>query len=501
MTENSGTYAAQSSTVGGKLALPLKETPRSVSVLGRQQLDDQNLTTIDGALEKATGVYVRTEGDMSDGPFFYARGFAMSVAENGMPFDTTYYGGGLDTSVYDRIEVLRGPDGLMQGQGQLGGTVNLVRKRPLPYDQRKVQGMAGSNRHLSGSLDVSQVLNTAGTLRGRAVLSAENSDGFVSHTGREQYLGYGILEADLAPSTMVSIHLLAQRTNTNPYFGGLYDGEQYTPRGQYGGARWSRYAFDREEAGLGVRHRFTADWSLSADVHYRRYDNQKRFAFHNPHPAFGSNGGQSALINRATWFAGNQRTADMHLNGRFRTGARTHEVVVGANVERYDFRNWTRNAPSVGMWTFGNAEVPYVELERPDSSDSHVSQTGIYVQGNVELADGLNLHLGGRYSKYRSERTSPAGVHRLLYDESNVFTPYGGLVWKLNDQISVYASYADIFRPQSAGSEDASGKLLDPLVGKQVEVGANMGLFQDRVNARWLAIPIRGPNIQAAMKT
>src|SRR5690606_3885077 len=69
VTENSGTYAAESSTVGGKLVLPLKETPRSVSVLGRRQLDDQNLTTIHEAVEKATGVYVRAEGDMSDGPF------------------------------------------------------------------------------------------------------------------------------------------------------------------------------------------------------------------------------------------------------------------------------------------------------------------------------------------------------------------------------------------------------------------------------------------------
>ncbi len=478
VTEGSGSYSAEASTIGGKLVLPLKDTPRSISVLTRKRLDDENMTSIAQAAERATGVYVRNEGDVSDGPFFYARGFTMSVSENGVPFDTTFYGPGLDTAIYDRIEVLRGPDGLMQGQGQLGGSMNLVRKAPLAAPQVKTELVAGQWGNLRSVFDISTPAAN-GKIRTRVVGSAETRESFVDYVGQERYLGYGIVEIDVTERTTVTLSAMKQDNEVNPYFGALHvpgtDG--WTPRDLYMGARWSTYDFDRFETSAKIHHRFNGDWSLVATATRREYDDTKRFAFHNPNPSVAN--GTSPLLNRATWFEAEQWTGDVHLTGAVHAFGRRHDLAFGANFERFDYERWIRNAPSVGFWPIGNPDVPYVPLTRLDNSNlTWISQDGYYAQGRFEIVSWLHAHLGGRLSNYKSEtRPRSSTVTTVQYDESEVFTPYGGLVVTLNRDWTAYASYADIFRPQSVSTLDSSDNVLPPLVGEQYEVGIKGSLF------------------------
>lgn len=170
----------------------------------------------------------------------------------------------------------------------------------------------------------------------------------------------------------------------------------------------------------------------------------------------------------------------MHLGGEFNAFGGAHEFVVGGNIERFDFDNWTRNAPSAGLWDFGNPDVPYVELYRPAPRSTRIVQAGVYAQGRFELAKQWHLHLGSRLSRYRSHTTNN-GITRPNYDESGVLTPYGALVWAVSPRVNVYATYADVFRPQSFGTDDASGDLLPPLVGRQVKVGSKIGFVDERV--------------------
>lgn len=480
VTEGSGSYSAEASTIGGKLVLALKDTPRSVSVLTRKRLDDENITSIAQAAERATGVYVRNEGDVSDGPFFYARGFMMSVSENGVPFDTTFYGPGLDTAIYDRIEVLRGPDGLMQGQGQLGGSINLVRKAPLATQQVKTEFVAGQWGNLRSVFDISTPAAN-GKIRTRAVGSAETRDSFVDYVGQERYLGYGIVEIDVTERTTVTFSAMKQDNDVNPYFGALHvpGTNGWTPRDLYMGARWSNYDFDRFETSAKVEHRFNTDWSLIATATRRDYADTKRFAFHNPNQSV-VDGTSPILINRATWFEAEQWTGDVHLKGRVHAFGRKHDIAVGANFERFDYERWNSNAKSsVGFWPIGNPDVPYEHILKEDNSRlTWISQDGYYAQGRFEIFSWLHAHLGGRLSNYKSEtRPRSSTVTTVQYDESDVFTPYGGLVVTLNRDWTAYASYADIFRPQTVSTLDSSDNVLPPLVGEQYEVGIKGSLF------------------------
>lgn len=481
-TEGSDLYAGQVSTVGSKTANALKDTPRSITVFTRRRLDDENVTTVAQAAERTTGVYVN-ENDSNDGPFFYSRGFLMSVSENGVPMDTVYYRQGFDTSIYDRIEVLRGPNGLFDGQGQAGGTVNLVHKRPLSQPRFQTELSTGQWNNYRGVFDLSAPLNPAKTVRGRFVLAAESKDSWVSFAGQEKLLGYGVIEADITDSTMLTLRMLRQRSDVVPYFGGVtyFNSTNWTPRNQYGGASWNTFQYDRTEGTIKFDQRLGENWVLSATGTYRVYDDFKRVAFHNP---LLNAAGQSTLTNRANWFEGDHLTADIHLRGQFRLLNRTHQLTVGANGEKFDFQTWVRNAASVGFWQFGNPNVPYQALDKTGATwrDFDVRQTGVYAQTRLELLSNLHLHLGGRLNRYFYDQqvlSTPGSTRTTSYNESGVFTPYGGLVLALNQNVSVYVSYADIFRPQFTTDLDASGGMLPPIVGRQYEAGIKANLFDD----------------------
>src|SRR5690606_26918980 len=130
-TENSGSYGTSAVTVGSKIPQSLRETPFSVSVVTRQRLDDQNLTTIEDALKQTTGVTIQRFDGAGNFNVIQSRGFDIgSIQLDGIPISQDgNYATGFDTAIYDRVELLRGPAGLLQGAGEPGGTVNLVRKR------------------------------------------------------------------------------------------------------------------------------------------------------------------------------------------------------------------------------------------------------------------------------------------------------------------------------------------------------------------------------------
>lgn len=130
-TEGSGSYTTGATRTATRMALSPRETPQSVSVITRQQMDDQNLTSIADVLGKTPGITV-TKLDSSRASF-QARGFEIDNFQiDGIPA-AFRFGNGIDQTdmvIYDRVEVLRGATGLLSGFGSPSATVNLVRKRP-----------------------------------------------------------------------------------------------------------------------------------------------------------------------------------------------------------------------------------------------------------------------------------------------------------------------------------------------------------------------------------
>jgi outer membrane receptor for ferric coprogen and ferric-rhodotorulic acid len=146
----------------------------------------------------------------SERTVYYARGFAINNFQyDGIPMlrDSGYSAGNTlsDTSIYDRVEVLKGATGLLTGSGDPGATINLVRKKPTREFQGHATLGAGSWGSYRGELDLSGALNEAGSVRGRVMAARQDRHTQLDHYSRDASVFYGILEADLGPRTLLTL--------------------------------------------------------------------------------------------------------------------------------------------------------------------------------------------------------------------------------------------------------------------------------------------------------
>ena len=208
------------------MALSAQETPQTVSVVTQQQMRDQNLTTLAKTLESTPGVSVR-KFDRGRNTFS-ARGFAIDKYQvDGM--NVNWAGAWVageslaDTSLYDRVEIVRGATGLMTGAGNPSASVNLVRKHADSHE-RKTAFEAGIGRYgdYRLSADHSQPLTQTGNVRGRLIANHQGGKTFVDREKDKSSTLYGVLDADITPTTSASLGISHQRSDKDQaMWGGL----------------------------------------------------------------------------------------------------------------------------------------------------------------------------------------------------------------------------------------------------------------------------------------
>lgn len=273
-TEGSQSYAASAATIG-KTEQALKDIPQSVTVVTRKRIDDQNLATISEVLENTTGVTISEVAD--GGRNFYSRGFKISnIQYDGVPLSRSFYAVGNSftgsTAYLDRVEVFRGAQGLFEGAGQPGGSVNLVRKRPTAETQVLMEARAGSWDHYGGMLDAGGALNADGSLRGRAVLDYDTKGSFIDVVKERDTNLYAALDYDLTPRTTLGAGVLVSRLRSTPFFGGMprySDGSSLgLKRSTFLGADWNKWDRDETQLFADLTHRFNDDWRLKIAATY-----------------------------------------------------------------------------------------------------------------------------------------------------------------------------------------------------------------------------------------
>lgn len=205
VTEGTGAYTTSSMSTATPLSLSMRETPQSVSVVTRERMTDGGMTTVEDALAFTTGLIVQATGGERNS--YSARGFgAANIQVDGLAIDhDADTVGSASLAMYDRIEVVRGATGLLEGSGNPSASVNLVRKRPTAQWQTTMTAALGRWDDYAGSVDTGGPLNAAGTLRGRAVAYLQDADTFTKGYRHERKLFYGILEADLSESTLLTL--------------------------------------------------------------------------------------------------------------------------------------------------------------------------------------------------------------------------------------------------------------------------------------------------------
>jgi len=221
-TEESSDYVKKTASTSTKLNLNVKETPQSITVITRKQIDDMGATNLGEVLQNTTGVILT--GDNTERTGFSIRGFntgdswgSSLLQYDGVAINASNVAASKpDIATIQSIEVLRGAAGLMQGSGEPSGAINIIRKKPTDYFQANAAVSYGTWNTVRGEMDVSGPLNQAGTLRGRLVVAGQDGDSFMTAVTRDSNVLYGVLSGDLTEKTVLNVGYSRQAEHAVP---------------------------------------------------------------------------------------------------------------------------------------------------------------------------------------------------------------------------------------------------------------------------------------------
>lgn len=491
-------YRAATATIGSKVPVELKDVPNSVSVLTRQQMDDQNLVDLDHALAWVPGVTIRPNDSAQSWP--QARGYALGVMHDGVPsYDALAGYQQFDLAMYERVEVLRGPTGLFQGSSDPGGSVNLVRKRPTDTAQASGTVAAGSWDYKRSSFDVSTPITADKTVKTRLVGAFTDRDFFFDDAHSQKWLGYGIVEYDPNPDWSFA-YSVAHQSDDNSDFFGVPTYSNGAPislsRSTNLNTPWTHADWVTDENKLEAEHRFGNGWTAKVAGRWQ----QQKYAWRDGYSGGVNQATQTSTYTlvdgEATYF---RRGLDSYVDGPFRLFGREHNLLLGTNVDIYG-KDWFRGRNSTwytNVPLFSQSSIPERIPERTTGSETRTSQFGEYGQLRFRVLDPWTVIIGARNTNFDSDsrswsNTTGWGQWSQGSKAKNELTRYAGTTLDVTPQTTLYTSYSDIFVPQT--EQTASGLSLPPRVGWQVEAGVKNKFFDDKLNVSAAAFLIRDTN-------
>ncbi|WP_336945869.1 TonB-dependent siderophore receptor [Asaia sp. HN010] len=486
-TDGTGTYTVSAVSTTKMLLKPI-DVPQSISVLGSQQMKDQNLNTIDAALKQVAGVNVNMYGDGTGG--FTSRGFGLQAQYDGIPaLSSLSFAQQYDLAIYDRIEVLRGPDGLLQGASSPGGSVNFVHKRPTSDFQGNASLSAGSWDNYHAVVDVGGPLGHSKIVSFRLVMAGTDRKQFYRVAQDKRWTIYGVTDIALTPRDTLTISVTSQGNDTTRYLGlpRAADGSDLgLPTSTYVGASWNRSAVPMTETEAQFEHLFGRGWRGRLAYRHRDAATDMRYAYltaYKPTTATGNFAAANARYDESN------DGLDAYVTGPLHLFKKRHDLMFGVNYDRYTYKGGGASttataAPALANLTLGNS-TSISSRTLPQTITNRFwqpyDQWGVYGQARITPVSPLSITLGGRVSGYlsRTQRLSPSpGAMSTTIDRQGILLPYIGGVWHFTPHLALYTSYVSTFSPQSAYS--IAGQ-LPPVRGNQIEGGLKAEFFHARL--------------------
>ena len=483
-----------------RLNLSIKETPQSVSVVTRQQMDDFKLGSLSEAMGQTTGIVVQHND--SDRVSYSSRGYTISNFQvDGMLNTFSYMKSDSDTIIYDRIEVVRGATGLTTGAGDPSATINMVRKRPTAQWQVQTGVSGGSYDDYYSYLDVGGPLAFDGRLRGRGVLAYRDADSFRDKYQQQREVGYGILEADLTDDTVLAVgydyqnkHVQGSSYGTLPYWNSD-GGKANLGRSTNMATSWSSWPIKDKTAFATLEQQLGAGWHFKAAYTHRESDTDGKLYYGGGGFPNEDRSGMTAYLGH---MLGTQKMKayDFNVSGPYSLLGREHEMMLGyGEAERSEESPYLIEGAlppdylSIPDWKYmGNiAKYPDTVTSLTGSKDSTRQKAG-YLATRLSLTDELHAVLGSRYGSWKASSKTNSyddnlqleSVDATRQQHNDIWTPYAGLLYDLTPEYTLYVSYTDIFKPQS--NRDSNRKYLEPVVGSNYELGLKGSLLEERLN-------------------
>lgn len=461
---------------------PLLETPAGISVVTSKTLEDQKAFSVQDAVRSVAGVQPVPSLNGFFG--FNVRGFkTFDTYRNGMRADYSNF----DFANVERIEVLKGPAGMLYGRMDPGGLINIVTKKPLETSHTEITQDFGSFDFKKTTVDSTGPVTSDKSLLYRFVGSYTDADSFRDFMETDRY--------QINPS------VLWKPTDGTEIF---FDFEVYNDkyRNDYGipavGNRpaavpLSRSFIDPNDpldhtrnkyTTLGISQRLTDDWTLKSQFMYRDVHLDGLDII--PAPAFDAAALHAdGTLDRNLFYQNVDQedwTFNLELYGKFYTGAVKHELLTGYERYKWDWRYDTRGdyingdpALAINIYNpvYGLVPAGISPGDLVFNGASHGTQEwhAGYVSDHMKL-DRFHLIAGVRYDDITAGRgfsdvpTDTASIPVPTHQQAG-WSPRAGVLYEVSHQVSVYANWAKGF----AGGASTPYGSLPPEESRLYEAG------------------------------
>lgn len=515
-------YTVKSTTSATGLKLTPRQTPQSVTTITQEQMKDRDIVNVEQALNTAPGVSV-SKSEVGGRTDFRARGYSITNWKvDGLQYpgasDFSGAGSSLNMDLYERVDIVRGANGLLGGTGDPSATVDLIRKRPTREFGGSAYATYGSWDRARTGADLNLPLSADGRLRSRFVITQQEADSFRDEQSDRSRAALANFEFDLNDATTVGAGFQYEYykvigagwgANIPIWYG---DGSKTDlPRSTNVAPSWSFGEYTTRTAFGSLEHRFDNDWSLNlrasqstTDVLNHRGLAKVNSANGGTYRGYFDQDGSGAVLNGLHSSTDTtQQSAQIDLSGPFQLFGRTHQAMAGYSDSRTTawspqylcsmFSDTTRvtsancqfranNGLPITDWRNGVDDDYDLDAQKTGLHSKTITRLkGLYAATRLSITDPLSIIAGVRTSNYDAITVGTNGA-RSAQRERGIVTPYLGAVYDLDEHYSLYASYTDIFTPQT--QETASGSKVEPIRGQSYETGIKGEWFDGRLNAQ-----------------
>jgi iron complex outermembrane receptor protein len=499
-------YVATRSVTATKTDSSLLETPQSISVITRDRFEAQGAQSVNEALRYSAAVSSYGAGTRSDW-YTVVRGFDPSVYLDGLQLPTTINLASWRVDPYqlERIELLRGPSSVLYGQGEPGGTVNMVSKLPTATPLHEIETQIGTDSRrqvagdFSGKLDEDGKLlyRITGLVRDSNLALGPNKDQRVMLAPSLTWL------IDNDTSLTVQATYLRDRTDASDAFlpasgtilpnpNGRISSSLYT-----GSPDWDHYNKDQYSLGYQFEHRFNDTWSFRQNLRYSKVKLDD-------HMTYGvgldsSDSTQSTLLRDAYManFDYSRLAVDNQLQAKFSTGKIAHTTLIGLDYQRQRKKSVEYDVQLPGSLNLYNPVYPTFDTSvfdgaTPDSEVATQEQIGLYLQDQIKFDQHWVLTVSARKDWAKSVVNDLVALTSQTQNDS-AYSGRAGLVYLDESGLAPYISYSTSFMPELG--RDSSGNMFKPTTGKQLEVGVKYQPANSKLSITGSVFEIKQQNV------
>ncbi|OWU84201.1 ligand-gated channel [Oceanicola sp. 22II-s10i] len=441
---------------GGKVATSILDTPASVSVVTQKEIEQRNADTVEDVLEYSAGIVTDYYGTDDRNDYYLVRGFQASTYRDGLTLGSMR-GVREEPFAYERLEVMKGGNSTLFGTSDPGGTVNFVTKTAKFRRFGEVYGSYGSHNQAEIGLDFGDTLDEAETLAYRVVAKVKKGELEYPNSRDDEQFFLGSLA--WAPTAYTKLTFTADylKREGTPNSGGypldrLYDRDQF-----FGEPGFNYHDVERLTLSAGLEHEFENGLSLRANLRYSDLTDDFGYIYLSDNAAR-----TGTMVDR--WYFGTDSTAEELIGNVILQYDTSFGAIDSSTLAGVEFRSASTSSSSIsGMHTQIDLSNP-VYTGAPTGftpysvQDNDYTTRSIFVQQNLSFSDRLVATVGVRHDwmEITNVNRSTGTAVRTTGDFSET-SFRGALTYKVNDQLSTYASFVQSVAPPSIGTQPERG--------------------------------------------